>query len=329
MSRRRISVLIVFTILVLVFIIAPLIVPIPPLEGTVPPEELGDADSRFVRLHGINVHYKLAGGGEPALVLLHGFAASTFTWREVLTPLAEHGTVVAYDRPAFGITARPLPGEWKGPSPYSPDAQVEMLFDLMDALGIQKAILVGNSAGGTVATLAALREPQRVQALILVDPALEGSAGGMFPDWLKPILATPQARRVGPLLVRNARDWGLELAKRAWHDPSKITPQIWDGYLKPLRANDWDIGLYEFNLASGPLDVRSRLKDLGMPTLVITGDDDRVVPTERSVRAAKEIPHARLAVIPSCGHAPQEECPTQFMQAVNEFLSSVPAVTSR
>jgi len=323
MSYRQKIIMIYLAAFIILLVIVPLIVPIAPLAGTLPPEKLADADSKFIQLNGVNVHYKIAGRGEPTSILMHGFASSVFTWRNVMTPLAERGTVIAYDRTGFGITSRPLPGQWKGASPYSPDAQVDLLFAWMDELGIKKAILVGNSAGGSMAVLAALRKPERVQALVLVDPALSGSIGSSFPEWLKPIFAMPQMRRLGPLLVRNARDWGLGQAKRSWHDPAQITPEIWDGYFQALRANDWDVGLYEFNLATSSVELHSQLNALKMPALVITGDDDHIIPLESSVRAAKELPNARLVVIPGCGHAPQEECPAPFLQAVNEFLDGL------
>jgi pimeloyl-ACP methyl ester carboxylesterase len=135
----------------LAVLVGPFLVPVRPLKGTVPPEQLADADSRFIDVNGVKMHYKTLGSGEPALILLHGFAASTFNWRAVMAPLAELGTVVAYDRPSSGLTERPLPGDWTGESPYSPDAQVAQLVGLMDALGISQAVLIGNSAGGTVA----------------------------------------------------------------------------------------------------------------------------------------------------------------------------------
>jgi hypothetical protein len=85
-------------------LVGPFLVPVPPLRGTVPPEQLADPDSRFavvggIGADGVRLHYKLAGSGAPAMILLHGFAASTFSWREVMAPLAEQGTVVACDRP--------------------------------------------------------------------------------------------------------------------------------------------------------------------------------------------------------------------------------------
>ncbi len=75
--------------------------------------------------------------------------------------------------------------------------------------------------------------------------------------------------------------------------------------------------------ASQPLDLASRLGELALPVLVMTGDDDRIVPTAQSVRLSKEIPGARLVVVPNCGHIPQEEQPQAFLQAVGQFLSSM------
>ena len=146
------NLVVILGLVLLIVAIGPFLVPIRPLKGTLPPERLADSDSKFVDVNGLRVHYKEAGQGEPALILEHGFAASLFSWREVLGPLAQKRRVVAFDRPAFGLTERPM--EWEGPNPYSVETQADLTIGLMDALGIQKAILVGNSAGGTVATLA-------------------------------------------------------------------------------------------------------------------------------------------------------------------------------
>jgi pimeloyl-ACP methyl ester carboxylesterase len=321
MKRLGRWLLIVLGALLAVVFVGPFLVPVPPLEGTLPPEQLADPDSRFIEVDGIKVHYKRAGQGEPTLILLHGFAASEFSWREVISPLATMGTVIAYDRPAFGLTARPMPGEWTGRSPYSSDAQADMLAHLMDAWGIKQAILVGNSAGGTIATLAALRYPERVQALVLVDPAIYTNGGDS--GLLRLALATPQARRLGPLFARQIQSWGMDFARSAWHDPSKITPDVWAGYLKPLQAENWDRALWELTLASQPLGLDKQLDRITMPTLVITGDDDRIVPTAQSVRLAGELPNAQLVVVPNCGHIPHEECPGEFMKAVIEFQQSL------
>lgn len=310
----------IIALLLLFITIVPFLIPLPPLENLYPPEQLAEPDSRFIEVMGLRVHYKLEGEGEPTLILLHGFAASTFSWREVLKPLAQSGMVIAFDRPAFGLTERPL--EWSGKNPYSTGAQVDITIGLMDQLGIEKAILVGNSAGGTIAVLTALQRPERVRALILVDPAIY--IGNGSPQWMRILFNTPQAHKIGRLIIRYAQQWGKELARLAWHDPSRITPQIWEGYTLPTRVENWDLALWEFITATDIPNIPARLNEITMPVLVISGDDDRIVPTQQSVRLSTELPNARLVVIPNCGHLPQEECPQEFLEAVTDFLHTLP-----
>ena len=315
--KRSRSLGIVLLAFLAIILIGPLLIPIRPVGGSATPQELADEDSLFIEVNGITMHYKRMGSGEPTLILLHGFGASLFSWREVMEPMTEIGTVIAYDRPAFGLTERPMRGEWSGESPYSPEAQVDLLIGLMDALEIDAAILVGNSAGGTVAVLTALEHPERVEALVLVDPAIY--TGGS-PGWTRWIFQTPQMRRVGPLVVRNFMARGDELIASAWYDPAKVTAEVIEGYRKPMALADWDKALWELTIASHALGLEQRLGELPLPVLVVTGDSDRFVPTEDSIRLASELPNAELVVFPQCGHVPQEECPDAFLDAVLAYL---------
>ncbi|MEZ0395781.1 MAG: alpha/beta hydrolase [Anaerolineales bacterium] len=309
-----------FLVLLLLLLVGPFLIPVPPLEGTRPPHELADSDSQFVEINGLSVHYKMRGAGEPVFVLLHGFGASLYSWNAVLEPLGELGTVIAYDRPAFGLTERPL--TWEGESPYSPQAQVDLLLGLLDHFGVQRAILVGNSAGGTVAMNFTLQHPDRVQALILVDPAVYG--GGGAPAWIRPLLRTPQMRHLGPLIARQIQTRGPELIELAWYDPSRITQETLDLYKKPLQVENWDRALWELTVSSQESGLTERLSEFTLPVLVITGDTDRIVPTEQSIRLAGELPQAQLVVIPQAGHVPHEEQPAAFMEAVAAFVQSIP-----
>ena len=312
---------ITLAVLMIILLVAPLLVPVAPLEGTLPETALADSDSRFVLINGINVHYKQFGSGEPVMILLHGFGASVFSWREVMAPLANSGTVIAFDRPAFGLTQRPMPGEWQGQNPYSPEAQVALVIGLMDVLEIDQAILIGNSAGGTVALSTALAHPQRVTGLVLVDAAVY--SGGGAPAWILPLFRLPQYDRIGQLISRSLLQNGDRLIETAWHDPTRISPEIIEGYQKPLLANNWDRALWELTKASNESGLADRLAELTLPVLVVSGDDDRIVPTDQSVRLAEEISGARLVVFTACGHVPQEECPDQFLQAVKPFIESL------
>lgn len=298
--------------------VGPFLVPVPPLTGTVSERELADPDSQFIEVNGLTVHYKEQGSGESTYILLHGFGASVYTWREVMGDFAALGRVIAYDRPAFGLTSRPLPGSWSGDSPYSSESQAALVIGLMDALGVEKAVLVGNSAGGTIAVYTALTYPQRVSGLILVDAAIY--AGGGAPAWSRPLLGTPQMRHLGPLLARQISASGDDFIRTAYHNPALVTPEVLAGYHIPLRAANWDLALWELTVASHPLGLPERLKELALPVLVITGDDDRIVPTAQSLQLAKDIPGATLALISAAGHLPHEEQPAAFMQAVTEKM---------
>ena len=311
--------IVTFIILLLIVIFGPFLVPIPPLDGTKPVSELADPDSQFVEINNINVHYKRMGQGEPVFVLLHGFGASLFSWHAVMEPLSHYGTVIAYDRPAFGLTERPM--KWIGQNPYGPEANVALLFGLLEHFNVRKAILVGNSAGGTVSMQFALQYPERVQALILVDPAVYESGG---PDWVRILGKTPEMQHLGPLFVRSIQKSGLDLIRTAWHDPSKITQETWDGYTQPLRADNWDRALWNFTMASYDTGLTQHLKDFTIPILLLTGDDDRIVLTANSVKLAGELPNEQLVVIPQAGHVPHEEQPAAFLQAVDEFIKVLP-----
>lgn len=319
MSKRR-RLFIVLAVLAFLVLVGPFLVPVPPLENTVPPQELADSDSLFMEVNGQLLHYKVYGEGGPVFLLLHGFASNTYTWHKVVTELAQQGTVIVYDRIGFGLSARPL--TWEGDNPYTQEAQVAQTIGLLDALGVGQVIMMGNSAGGTVAAAITLAHPERVQALVLVDAAIY--TGGGAPPFIKPLLRTPQMRHLGPLVSRIFLAEGGSLLDLAWHDPSLVTAEDVAAYEKPLRVENWDKSLWEFTLASAASNLPERLPELTLPVLVITGDDDRIVPTAESIRLAEDLPQAQLVIIPNTGHVPQEENPALFLEAVNSFLAGLP-----
>jgi pimeloyl-ACP methyl ester carboxylesterase len=310
-----------FLIILICCLFGPFLIPIPPLENSVLPEKLADADSSFIAINDVTVHYKRAGSGKDTLILLHGFAASTFTWHRVITPLSQSYTVIAYDRTGFGYTSRPMPGEWSGDSPYGQRSQMEQLIALMDTLNIDNAILVGSSAGGITAALTAVNHPKRIKALILVAAAI---FDGVPPRWLSLLMRTPHMKRLGPLLLRKYYTNFFEhTRKRAWHDSSQLTTALLEGYRKPLQAQNWDRALWEYAFAYESLHLEEQLGEIKVPVLVITGDDDRIVSPEASKHIADVIPHAQLVVIPHAGHLPHEETPEVLLKEVHAFLRQV------
>jgi len=317
-------------VVLLLLLIGPLLVPVPRMVGIADVTQLADADSRFVDVplgsDMLHVHYKEAGDSEQMLVLLHGFGSSLFSWRAVMEPLARSKRVLAFDRPAFGLTERPqretwgTAADWANGIPYGAQAQADLTMALLDSKGVERAVLVGNSAGGAIAMLAALEHPQRIQALILISPAVYGGGPNQATQWL---LNTPQMRHLGPLLARRIQEWGEDFARRAWHEPSRITEATWQGYLEPLQIQDWDRALWELTAAGRSLKLAEQLAELELPVLVITGDDDRIVPTAQSVKLAGALSNAELVVIPACGHVAHEECPQATLEAITAYLNKL------
>lgn len=310
------------SIVVAVVLLLALLAPLVPLPGTVPPEQLVGPDGRFLEADGIDVHYQEYGEDRTAVLLLHGFGASTFSWREVTAPLAERYRVIAFDRPGFGISERPLPGTWSDTNPYGLEGQARLTIALMDALGIDEAVLVGHSAGGAVALKVAMFAPDRVAGLVLVSAAVYEDGP---PSWARSVAHLPVLERLGPLAMRSIALFGDRAVASAWHDPSRVTPEVLNGYRAPLRCTHWDVALWELVRAYRPSDLPSSLGVVRRPALVVYGTHDTWVAPALSQRLAEELPKAAAVAIEDCGHLPQEEQPGAFLDAVVPFLEALPA----
>jgi pimeloyl-ACP methyl ester carboxylesterase len=295
--------------------VGPFLVPVN-TTGTLTNDALSQ---NLVDTGGYRTHVQVtASEAEPYFVLLHGFGASSFSWRDIETPLSGFGTVITYDRPAFGLTDRPT--EWEGTNPYSSAGALEQLGRVLDEFVPQgsRVYLVGHSAGGTVAAQFALENPDRVDGLILVAPAILTTGGS--PSSLNWIYSVPQIDHIGPLLVASIATSGLELLDRSYADPSQITDEVLAGYRQPLSIIGWERAFWEFNRAPRAFGVADRLSELTLPVAVITGDDDRVVATADSVRLAMLLPNAVLKIVAPTGHLPHEESPSEFMQQLTQAL---------
>jgi pimeloyl-ACP methyl ester carboxylesterase len=321
MGKNKKALTILLSVLLLILFVVPYLVPVPKLLGTFPPDRLGKEDSKFMVVNGLKVHYKIYGSGEPAIVLLHGFGAYSFSFEPVIEELSRHGTVIVFDRPAFGFTERPLLENWDGPNPYSSEFAADLTVGLMGGLGIHRAVLLGHSAGGAIALLSYYRHPERVEALIFEDAAVYGVGA---PWYVEIFRYFPQFQRLGPLLVRSiAGESGINTLYLAWYNDSKITPDIIEGYRRPLMAENWDYALWQYTLASGDLRLSQNLSRVSVPVLVITGAQDEIIAPSYAERLASEIPGASFVKINDCGHIPHEEKPVEFLSHVVAFLESI------
>lgn len=332
MKRLFKIVLILLVVVLLIVLVGPFLIPVRPLEGLTSPTALAQENSQLLTLafpgtDGIDIHYRRDGEGEPAFILLHGFAGSLFTWDTVFDDFAAKGQTLAYDRPPFGLSERLVVGDWTEANPYSPDAAVAQLFALLDQQGIERATLVGNSAGGTLALRAALAQPERVAGLILVSPAV--FAGGGAPAFVQPLLRSPQLQRIGPLIARAFLGQGDGLESRAYYDASIVTEEQRARSRLGVQVENWDRALWAFTSASQASNLTDTLAEITMPVLVVTGENDLVVPASQSIALADDLPDADLVVVPACGHLAQEECPAAFMSAVEAWLESSAILQSR
>ncbi|MCG8344090.1 MAG: alpha/beta hydrolase [Chlorobiales bacterium] len=284
-------------------------------------EKSADPDSRFLETGGFRVHYKISGSGGPLIVLLHGSFLSIRSWRDVAGPFSEKATVLVFDRPAFGLTSRPIPSS-KNNVRYSAEAQSDLVVQLVKRTGHEKAVLVGNSTGGTLALLTALRYPEHVQGLVLAGAMIySGYATSEVPSFIKPFLTgmSPVFSRLMKFLITRLYDRNI---RGFWHNRELLCDEILAAYRRDLMVGEWSRAFWELFLETRHLGLQKKLGDLEIPVLVITGEHDLTVRTEESLRLAEDIAGAELEIIPDCGHLPQEETPDAFAAAVIAFLEN-------
>ncbi len=285
--------------------------------------ELAYPDSRFVRLQGVDVHHTVTGDTDgPALLLSHHFYGSAPTWRGLTDQLAGDHQLVAFDRPGFGLTERLPREEWNGTNPYTRDSAARIGWELLDHLGIDDAVLVGSSAGGTNVLEMTRQQPDRVRALVLLSPAITGDVGP--PSFSRPLLSSPQVRAIAPRLIgRFAGEVDVARVASSWADPSRATPEIAEPYQRMLQVDGWERGFWEVMNADARPDLSDVVRALPVPALVVSGEQDRVIRPRWNQRTAQAIPDGRYVELPRCGHTPQEECPEALAEQLRAFLSEV------
>jgi pimeloyl-ACP methyl ester carboxylesterase len=259
--------------------------------------------------------------GERLIVLLHGFGASTFSWRTVTAKLAELGHVIAYDRPGFGFT--PLV-ERLNPDPYSLAGQVQLLKAVVEqnAKG-RPVVVVGHSAGALVATEFALLHPELVTALVLESPAIWSKPP--VPRFAGALMRGAALESLGDRLLKSFAKAGMKILTDSFFDPAKLTDEVVAGYTAPMSRDEWRVALWRFMTADQSNGVRDNLWRLELPVLVITGDHDRIVKVEDTFKVAERITGHSIYLVPNTGHLAHEEDPTDFFRVVTRFIAKLRA----
>ena len=306
-------------------LVVPFLIPVPRPEGLVDAEDLADEDSCFIDIDGVRVHYKDEGdaGDRQTVVFLHGFASSLYSWRHAMAALKASRRVIAFDRPGFGLSGRPLPGDWEGESPYTLHSSACETVALMDALGVEQAVLVGHSQGASIAVLVADACPERVSGLVLVN-APTASPRFQARPYLEWIRSIPQLRHIAPLVPRpffgrNAK----RIMSMAYADPHRLADETVALELKATRVKDWDLSYVELTRSQAGLHFPEAMARIGVPTLVVAGRKDRTVPYRDQQLAATSIPGARFMTFYDTGHVVPEERPGAFDEVLEDFLEEL------
>ena len=256
-------------------------------------------------------------GGERLIVLLHGFGASTFSWRTVTAELAEFGHVIAYDRPGFGNT--PLVERSKHADPYSLSGQVELLKRLVETYANNRpVVLIGHSAGALVATEFALRYSEALTCLVLESPAIWRKP--QIAGWLGRALRAKRFENRAQRLLEGFSKSGMKILRDSFFNPEKLSQEVIDGYTAPMNNPDWKLALWRFMTASQSNEVRGNLWRIEMPVMVITGDHDKIVRVEDTFKVAERILCHSIYLVPNTGHLAHEEDPDDFLRVVTRFI---------
>jgi pimeloyl-ACP methyl ester carboxylesterase len=270
-------------------------------------------EPRFETIAGRRIRFARKGSG-PAMVLLHGFASSIYTWKDVLPVLARDHDVVALDLPGFGQS--------DCPPDLSFDEYPAVVVGLLDRLGLSRATLVGNSMGGAVAVAVAAGRPDRVDRLILVDAAGFNLAEANRPWPIRVVGSAPMAAVLDRLPLRRLLI-GASL-RQVFFDDALVTGERIDEYLEPLLRPGTPRAIRSL-LASRslhPEDVQKLLPKVAAPALILWGQQDEWISVGDAARFATALPGSRVVVLEHCGHMPQEEHPAEVSQLIEDFLAS-------
>jgi pimeloyl-ACP methyl ester carboxylesterase len=264
----------------------------------------------------LRLHAETVGAGPP-VVCLHGFGATSYTWREVRASLAAAHTVYTFDLKGFGRSPKPADGR------YTVHDQAALVLACIDELKLTGLTLAGHSFGGGVALVTALEllrsRPGVLASLILIDAASYRQPIPMFMRVLRWPVAGPLLQMLAPATLQVRL-----VLQRAYYDRRLIPDASVDAYAAPLRSPGGPRALRETARQIIPTDIDAicaRYPTIDVPTLIVWGAHDAIVPLACGERLHRAIPQSRLVVVENAGHMPHEETPGPVRRAIEEFLA--------
>lgn len=263
-----------------------------------------------VQTNGINIYYEEQGEGDP-LVLISGLGYGLWQWHRMIPGLAEHFRVIAFDNRGAGLSDKPA-------GPYSAPMMAADTFGLMDALGIDSAIIVGHSMGGFIAQQMVLDAPERVSRLVLASTNFGGP--NHVPITEKAMAAMMD--RSGSVVDVVTR--GIEVATAPGY--LEAHPETVDALINYRMGNPVPPEAYQAQMAVGLglIDAANafegRLEDVQTPTLILFGEHDAVVPVGNADLLAEQLPNSTVTILPGAGHIFPIETPEAAVEAIVNWV---------
>ncbi len=268
-----------------------------------------DSSTRYIEVAGTSLRVRESGDRRaPAVIFLHGFGSSLETWEPWAQSLGARYRVVRLDLPGSGLSEPDRSGS------YADARSLELIAGLMDQLGIDNAVLVGNSMGGRIAWEFAAAFPSRVRKLVLISP--DGFASPGF-EYGKPPQVPAVLKLMKYFLPRVLMRSNLAAA---YADPSRLSDSVTDRYYDLLLAPGNRAAMIRRMQQSVLKEPVPLLRSIQTPTLLLWGKQDRLIPFANSAAYLRALPNARLVEFPDLGHVPHEEAPDESLRRLVQFL---------
>jgi len=272
------------------------------------------APSQFMDSAGLQVHYRDEGvnNQETPIVLIHGTGASLHTWDGWVDELKNERRVIRFDLPAFGLT---------GPEPsnnYKIERYAEVVVSVLDQLKIDKAIIAGNSLGGFISWATTVLYPERVSQLILVD-----ASGYPYDAKSVPIGFKLSSNPLTASLLKNFLPKSLvaKSVKNVYGNPDLVSDELVQRYYELTLREGNRKALKQRFVQTLPGPLADNIPNISVPTLLIWGEKDLLIPTKFGERFNREIKNSELVVFKELGHVPHEEDPKATVAVVKQFLT--------
>ncbi len=265
-------------------------------------------ESKFMEIQGMDIHYRITGGGFP-FVLVHGTAASLHTWEDWTRILDKDFQIISFDLPAFGLT---------GPRPdreYSIKNYVSVLNDFVEKIGLDSFHLAGNSLGGSIAWNYAVTHPQKVAKLVLIDAS--GYKLDKEPPMVFKLAQNPMTRKLlEKLTPKSLVDKSL---REVYHNDVLISKELEDRYFE-MTLREGNRQAFADRVSNVKYENPELIKTIQNPTLILWGQTDAWIPVECANYFHRDIKDSELIIYDNAGHVPMEEIPEQSAEDTRTFL---------